>query len=208
MLLAVSGVAPSAPAAGEAPWEEPVPELEFDQAAFERILGRPARHRQCFGITSLAGGGPLALINAALDAYKNALHEPQGYLHPVAVLYHGFGVAFAFNDALWNEYVIPTLVSLKQAGTLTPGDGNPYLRSGNDSNPASVESLASRGTTFVICHNAFKAGAYQFAALTKRSSVAVYKQMRAGVVAGAIFAPAGVMAINACQEAKFTYLQT
>jgi intracellular sulfur oxidation DsrE/DsrF family protein len=30
----------------------------------------------------------------------------------------------------------------------------------------------------------------------------------AGIVPGALVVPAGVMAINACQEAKFTYIQS
>jgi hypothetical protein len=36
----------------------------------------------------------------------------------------------------------------------------------------------------------------------------VHAAILAGILPGALVVPAGVMAINACQEAKFTYIQS
>ncbi len=212
-----------APAAGEAASgtsskkTRPSPEeltFSFDQDRFNEILAKPAKHKQCFGVTKLQGGDALEGMNNTIAAYRHYLKEPAGSVQTVAVLYHGPAVAFAFSDTIWNEYVVPTMPSApesirKDFADIKLGHGNPFLRS-TASNPeaVSVRSLLKKGSSFFVCHNAIAGFSYMVSGVVHQPIEKVHAAILAGIVPGALVVPAGVMAINACQEAKFTYIQS
>jgi intracellular sulfur oxidation DsrE/DsrF family protein len=192
--------------------------FHFDEARFNDILARPARHRQCCASAKVAGGSVLDSMVSTMYAYEVTLGEGPGTVHEVAVLYHPAGVILGLNDALWNEMVLPALARLSSYfrtdltlhGAPKAGGGNPYLhrdRSAALLDDTAIETLVSRGCHFFVCNNALLGLADSLAtALGERSEV-VYARLLGGLVPGAMAVPAGVMAINACQEAHFTYLQ-
>jgi intracellular sulfur oxidation DsrE/DsrF family protein len=185
----------------------------FDRAAFNATLGKRARHKQCFGATRISNGTLLEEMLNSISAYAVDLNEGPGSLHAVGVLYHGASIFMAMNDDLWNKIVIPGLPGLSEEiradiGAVTPGKGNPYLHAApSDTADASVEQLVRMGSSFFVCNNALMGFAQLFAGALKERSDSIQAEMLAAVVPGALVVPAGVMAINACQEAKFTYLQ-
>lgn len=191
----------------------------FDRARFDEILAKPVKHKQCFGAIKLVPD-VLDGMNNSINAYEEYLKEGVGAMQAAAVLYHGFSIALAFNDALWNEYLIPLLGSKQfqkyasaeerdAVAKVAPGKGNPFLHSASsDPDDVSVERLVSRGSSFFVCHNAI-AGASGFIADSSKQPVEkVHAAIMNGIVPGALAVPAGVMAVNACQEAKFTYIQS
>ncbi len=192
------------------------PAFHFDQARFDAILASPARHRQCFASTKLSDGLVLEKMVSSMYAYEITLSQGAGALHAVAVLYGGLSVALAFNDELWNEIVVPSYARIEPkyrvqfASQPVAGKGNPYLHRASSQplvDDQAVEPLVSRGANFFVCNNALEGYAGLFARALDASSDAIYQRLVKGLVPGSMPVPAGVMAINACQEARFTYLQ-
>ena len=181
--------------------------FDFDQARFEQILAKPARHRQCFGATKIDGGNVIDAMANSMNAYEKFLGEPAGSMHTVAVLYHNAAIAIAMSNTVWNEILLPSLDGApeeirKQFAHVKAGSGNPYLQ------PGWLPEIVSRGGSFFVCHNAIQGFSEMAASALKRPVHAVHAAIMKGIVAGALVVPAGVMAVNACQEAKFTYIQS
>lgn len=218
--LATLASAAAVPAAAASPKSAPPPvtahdarpAFHFDAARFNEILAKPARHRQVFGAKKVDGGTVLYAMNNSIDAYDVFLKEGPASMHAVAVLYHGAAIALAMNDAVWNAVLFPTLKKASESfradfADAKPGKGNPYLRSATSStSDLSVQSLGKRGSHFFVCHNAIAGFAAMAAGALKEPAQKVHDAIMAGIVPNALVVPAGVMAINACQEAKFTYL--
>ena len=198
---------PAAAAATPAPASAATDDLTFtfDRTRFDAILNKPARHKQCFGATKIAGGEVLALMLNSIKAYDDYLKEGAGALQPVAVLYHGNAIGIALNNAAWNELLIPFLqktpVMAKDIPEAKPGKGNPYLA-------RQVPDLVARGASFFVCHNAIAGVTYALSEGLGPPAGQIHEALMAAIVPGALVVPAGVMAINACQEAHFTYIQT
>lgn len=191
----------------------------FDRNAFERILAEPILHKQCFAATEIQNGIIFNSMIASLYAYEFDLHEGAGSLHAVAVLYHPVAVALGLNDQIWNDLIIPALPHLSpylhggltDGKKLVPGRGNPYLHRAVATpleDDPSIEALASRGCHFFLCNNALTGLAESLAPVHGSSSAKIHSRFLGSIVPNALVVPAGVMAINACQEAQFTYLQT
>jgi len=176
----------------------------FDRARFDAILNTPARHKQCFGATKLEGGDVLDGMHNSNEAY--ATYYPHEAYQAVAVLYHGSSIALAMNDAVWNDILTPWLSHNPKMAEQVPeakaGGGNPFLR--QTLLPAEV----ARGSAFLVCHNAIAGFSYSAADALGQPAAKIHAAIMAGIIPGALVVPAGVMAINACQETHFTYIQT
>lgn len=213
--LAVSSLLALAPQAARAATPRPATHgaapkpqdltFTFDRERFDAILARPAKHKQCFGATKVDGGSVMEGMNNTIAAYREYMDEAPASVQTVAVLYHGAAIALAFDDAVWNEILFPSLKAAPQDiraqfSDARPGKGNPYAKD--------LADMVGRGSSFFVCHNAL-AGFAGIAADALKAPVAkLHREMLAGVLAGALVVPAGVMAINACQEAHFTYIQS
>lgn len=169
------------------------------------MLAKPATHRQCFGATKIDDGNVIYAMGNTRNAYVDYLGEAADSVHTVAVLYHGAAIALAFNDKVWNELFFPTLKGAPRKlrdefEDAKPGKGNPYRQD--------IAGAVAQGASFFVCHNAIAGFAHLMAGALKRSAKSVHAALLAGVLPGALIVPAGVMAIDACQEAKFTYIQS
>ena len=180
----------------------------FNSQLFARTLARSARHRQCFATTHLNNGEALILMLNSLNAYEYDLGEGPGTLHCAAVFYHGYAAAIAFNDQVWNELVLPSnILSAAHSVAAPAGSGNPYLSAHtNRKEDASVEALSARGASFFVCHNSIQSASTQLAQALSLKPADVMRRLLAGIVPQAQVVPAGVMAVNALQEAHFTYI--
>jgi intracellular sulfur oxidation DsrE/DsrF family protein len=229
--LAASSLFALAPAAAGAATPSPSPSprasakrppltFTFDRSRFDEILAKPAKHKQCFAATSIEDGGVMFAMNNSIDAYENFLKEGAGAMQAVAVLYHGPSIFMAMNDAAWNEILTPFFKNNVFRSSLPPdhrkdftslklGKGNPFLHSETkDPDDVSIERLASKGSSFFVCHNALAGWSHGISRTLKMSAQDVHRRLMSSIVPSALVVPAGVMAINACQEAKFTYIQS
>jgi intracellular sulfur oxidation DsrE/DsrF family protein len=144
-------------------------------------------------------------MNNTINAYEQYLDEKPGAVQTVAVLYHGAAIAIAMTNSVWNDLLFTTLKGAppeirSQFTDAKPGKGNPYA--------GDVAGLVKRGSSFFVCHNAIVGFAEIAAGVLKQPREKVHAAIMAGILPGALAVPAGVMAVNACQEAKFTYIAT
>ncbi|MEO6836241.1 MAG: hypothetical protein ABI231_10115 [Candidatus Tumulicola sp.] len=198
--------------------EPSLPPLHFEVAAFDAALNTAAPHRHLFASTKIDGGVVLAAMRNTLNAYGD-IGVATRDVFPVAVLYHGGSVFLAFDDAVWNEYLIP----LQPKGARNLDDyakdfdtvydpkkrGNPCLHKTGGHEDTSIESLvADAGACFFVCNNAARGFAHYIATHLKKQPAEVYVQLAAHLVPNAMLVPAGVWAVHAIQERRYTLLQT
>jgi intracellular sulfur oxidation DsrE/DsrF family protein len=207
--MSAAGFAMSAAEATAAASSTPAPSaavpFSFNRAEFDAELAKPYRHRQLLGSTKLADGTVLHYMENGLRAYADGFGEGPGTLHVAAVLY-GTSLTLVTDDAMWSKYGF--------AGTLRT-EGETLDASAATKNPyaARVAALVTQGAAFFVCNNALSGTAYRLAKNaahgepTRGQVVAIHDDLAAHLLTGATIVPAGVAAINAAQEAHFTYVQ-
>ncbi|HTZ56354.1 MAG TPA: hypothetical protein VMB20_15005 [Candidatus Acidoferrum sp.] len=192
------------------------PKLDFDLEGFNALLDGAQSHKNLFTAVQLEGGEVLSAMRNTLNSYRDVGVEWSDVL-PVAVLYHGFSILLAFDDLIWNRYVIPFSAKLKhgngaaQIASVRKGQstGNPCLREQGGEWDTSIRSLvADAGTRFFVCNNAALGTASMMAKALGKPFDDVYNDLSHHLVQNAMLVPAGVWAIHAIQEQRFTLLQT
>lgn len=192
-----AGVAASTIAAPAA--AAPPPVLAFDRVAFEKILNRPFAHRQVFASTALGNGIVLHYMENSLAAYEHGFNEGPGTVHAAAVLY-GTSLSLACDDTIWSKYHLAALLAGMKTNPETIKDAeskNPFA--------ARVAALQTAGASFFVCNNALRG---LTGSISEKSGTGdVYADVVAHLLPGVMVVPAGVAALNAAQEARFTYIQ-
>ena len=161
----------------------------------------------------------LGQMRSTLNAYRDVGIALTG-VRPVAVFYHGLALTLGFDDVIWNEYFIPLFAKdTKRADADTVKDfdsvydakkrGNPCLHKQGGRNDTSLESLvADAGARFFVCNNATQGFAHYIAKHFRKPSAEVYANLVAHLVPNAALVPAGVWAVHAIQERRYTLLQS
>jgi intracellular sulfur oxidation DsrE/DsrF family protein len=206
---ATPAVTPAASAPPSAPGTFDTVPFTFDVAGFTAVLNQPFPHRQLVSATSYAtASDALAFMNNTLRAYA----DPRGFnagpksVHAAAVLYHGTSCFLALDDSMYAKYPIHSIIAGHDGSTAAPNvnaGGADYR-----------ELVEKHGASFFVCNNALSGLAGLIAkktadpgtAVTRDQVIAIHDDLAAHFLPGTLLVPAGVAAINAAQEAKFTYL--
>ena len=125
-------------------------------------------------------------MNASLDAYSGALEA-------LGVLY-GLATPAAIDGDAWARYRLGVRLNAN-------AQRNPFA--------ARITQLQARGAKFVVCNHSLQGLAIAVAngvPQVQEPVDTVLATMRAHLVRGVTTVPAGVQAINAAQEAGYTYL--
>ena len=213
---------PAARSASPSPSPSPepsLPPLHFDLAAFDAMLNVAVPHRHLFASTKLEDAVVLAGMRNTLNAYHD-IGVSLAEVRPVAVLYHGLSVTLGFDDTIWNEYFIPIFApkgkhvtsddATKDFDTVYDAKkrGNPCLHKQGGHEDISIESLvADAGARFFVCNNATEGFARYVARHLNKSAVSVYENLVAHLGPNTILVPAGVWAVHAIQERRYTVEQ-
>lgn len=203
---AVADAAASPSPAPKRRWGQAIP-FNFDRARFDQILARPAKHKQCFGAVRIDDGNVFGSMANTMNAYADYYDEGDDVVQTVAVLYHGSAVTMGLSSSVWNDILFPMLKHAPEEfrrdfADFKPGSGNPYL------SRIWLPGAVARGASFFLCNNVLSGLASMSAEALKQPGNKVHAAIMGGIVPGALAVPAGVMAINACQEAKFSYIQS
>lgn len=219
--LAASTLAAAVPSIALAdaapPAHPPSAKLDFDLEGFEALLSTSQSHKLLFAAVEINGGEVLGAMRNTLNAYRD-VGITWNDCFPVAVLYHGLSICLAFDDAIWNDYIIPfahnnpkesersrQIASVRKNG----GSGNPCLREQGGENDTSIRALiADAGARFFVCNNAARGVANLLGTTLRKSPDAVYADLARHLVPNAMLVPAGVWAVHAIQEQRFTLLHT
>jgi intracellular sulfur oxidation DsrE/DsrF family protein len=176
--------------------------VPYDFAAVDARLNRVARHRQVFATARISDGVVVALMNHGIDAYENAMGEGPGALHAAAVFY-ARGVVLGLDDAMWRKYRLAS-------AALRRGDSIGSQTAAHNPFSDALAALAARGATLLVCDRALADWSTYLVGLGGFSATSpedVHAEFRAHLLPGALLVPAGVAALNAAQEARFTYVQ-
>jgi hypothetical protein len=216
-----AAAAPAGVSAADAPPAAPAPSglddavpFHFDRAAFAAVLGRPSDHRQVLAARSFADARDgLRLLHNSIDAYTDPMYFAGGpnAMHAAAVFYHGSSPLLALDDTMWAKYPLASAI-ITFAGTAKPG-----IEKDAHANPAIApyaELVAKHGASFFVCNNALSGIASYIAQqvtpagspATRANVVAIHDEMTQHFLPGTFLVPAGVAALNAAQEARFTLL--
>jgi|SRR5579862_875105 len=217
-LTTSAGAATVLAASGAAPKPTPdaaIPAFKFDTAAFDAALETTATHRHLFASTKMDGGDVLGAMRGVFDAYAT-LGTAASDMRPVAVLYHGASICLGFDDTIWNQYFIPMHAKFPESITKdfdtvykANARGNPCLHKTGDKDDSSVEGLvADAGARFFVCNHAARGVATMTAHALKMDPTTVYQAFASHLVPNTMLVPAGVWAVHAIQERRYTYLQT
>jgi intracellular sulfur oxidation DsrE/DsrF family protein len=193
-----------------------MPPLNFDLSAFDAALQTTASHRHMFASIKLAGGQVLDTMRTVIKAYGET-GVPSSDVRAVSVLYHGAAVTLAFDDAVWKEYFIPMhskasgetelITDLNTVYEANKTKGNPCLHKTGTQDDSSIEALAAYDVHFFVCNRATQGFAQYIARHLKKNAIAVYDDLAAHLVPNAMLVPAGVWAVHAVQERRYTYEQ-
>jgi len=195
--------------------------MRYDRRALDIILHRPARHRQVVAVEHVKNGSTLRKIVNSLNGYAFGYGEGPGTMHVVVVLYDT-GVLLGLGDRSWREnnlYDIALAASDPIRGVMRV-PGNPFLHApsglsthDDPDNPrgfyqdTSIDTLRARGVDVLVCDNALRATVRRIATSHGAANVDdVAKRLHTDLIPGALLVPAGVTALDAAQEAHFTFL--
>jgi hypothetical protein len=215
---AIAAAIPGVALADAAPQTRPAnPKLDFDVDAFMQLLDSSQSHKLLFATVEINGGEVLGAMRNTLNAYRD-IGVTWNDVFPVAVLYHGLSICLAFDDTIWNDYVIPLqrkspkdsahnrqIASVRKTG----GSGNPCLREQGGENDTSIRSLiGDAGARFFVCNNAARGASNMIGTALGKSPDLIYADLSRHLVPNAMLVPAGVWAVHAIQEQRFTLLHT
>ena len=182
----------------------------FDLNAFHAILDKKAAHKHLFQIRKADSGTGIEAMQSTVEPYQDLGVSAKDLLF-VAVLHHGTSIAFAFDDAIWDQY--PRALLKKDAANLTTNEKDLASAIGDSKtgNPmkSQIASLAtSCNAHLFVCNNALKGWTEYLAKQLGHQPSDVYSAFVAALLPNASTVPAGVWAIHAIQERGFTLLPT
>ncbi|MBV9102927.1 MAG: hypothetical protein JO060_05000 [Candidatus Eremiobacteraeota bacterium] len=197
----------------------------FQTTEFSRLIHRPYRHRQVFGAHRAENGSLFGHMREALNAYEYDLGEGAGTLHAAAVLY-GTAATLGLDDELWQRYRLAAVLTARDDDVEAAANGrkgNPFLHGRHAYDPTlprsdvrhpshddSIDALQRRGASFFVCNVALVALGSFIAANPHyaggRELDGVLADLRAHLAFGMVLVPSGMAALNAAQEARFTYV--
>jgi hypothetical protein len=194
---------------------------DFDRAAFERAVGRPARIRQLYE--------QVLFRPAVLGSVKNSFNGLRfgfGYAAgtiAIALGAHGPSAAYGYSDETWTKYRIGEFFKLTDASG-APIASNVFVprrapidEGADPDDPAgmfqdsSIEMLQYRGLIVLTCHTAVEEQARQLvkggAAPAGTSAADVADDILTHLIPGAIVVPSMVATIAVLQaQYRYTYL--
>ncbi|MDE2482652.1 MAG: hypothetical protein KGN02_10725 [bacterium] len=193
---------------------------DFDEAAFAKLLGRPAEIRQMFEAIAFKPG-MLANIKNSL----NGLHFGYGYPADkiaVAVAGHGPSAAYGYSDYVWAKYKIGEFFGIKNDAGETISS-NIWLKEkatyDTNADPdddkgmyqdTSIEALQKRGAVFLTCHTAVEEQSRNIVkkglAPSGMSASEVAADILTHLIPGAVVVPSMVATVAVLQaKYKYTY---
>jgi hypothetical protein len=184
-------------------------------------------HRCLFDFPQFKNGMPLLHILNYLNTYGEAYKSAPGTVGAVGTFYSlgpQASIPFAFNDAMWAKYQLGEYTGLKDAGGkaytrnvfYNPTKDDAHLLFAAIQSPTipelapampgiGIKELQSKGTTFLLCRNAFGGWCAELQARNKGKAPEIMAEMMANLLPGVIPVPAMVIAIDKAQKAGITY---
>ena len=176
------------------------------------------KHRQIFDMPQPGGGLPLIHVRNYLNAYRDAYGMSAPDVNAVVSLYF-MTVPLAFQDAMWEKYKFGEPTKVMDSGTNAAAVRNVFARARDGAEllpvgaapvpvpaDASIQSLQSRGATFLLCNNAFNFWIGGIAKATGGKPEDIRAELVSQLLPGVVIVPAMVVAFNLAQERGLSYM--
>lgn len=188
----------------------PQPPKSWDDSWFSRLT---AKHKAVFDSPEIGGGAALSHASGYIRGAYDALAAAPTDVQAVIVMRHR-GAVMALNSAMWAKYPIAEMRNEKdESGALVKD--NPYAgtpsnnpQSNADHPQANLAWLSQHGHILLVCDLATRALSSQLATKTHGDSKAIYEELKANLVPGAILQPTGVYAALRAQESGASYMRS
>ena len=207
--LGVIAVAASAPKLATARRDsESAVGSPWDMSWVDRVM--LAKYRVVFDANNIADGFALNLAADFLDTCHEVYGTRDDEARAVIVM-RQLGTQMAFNDDLWDRYAIGEERKINDPSTHKPARRNPFWRAAPGTSgmmaESTVEALVARGAIVLVCNRAAMNIASSMAERTKRDVEEVRKDVRAGLVPGALLMPNGIFALIRAQNAGCAFMR-
>jgi hypothetical protein len=142
---------------------------DWKVSEFNQLAENPARVKQVYDISQIAGGKFLNNIKNSLNGLHFGFGIPHEQIKIVAAL-HGPATFLNYDDFIWNKYKIGAWLEINDPSTNRPTLKNPYYASKagealhySSEDPesgasvyqdTSIEALQHRGVKMLSCHTA------------------------------------------------------
>ena len=154
-------------------------------------------HKQVYDIVTPAGGIGIAFARNFLTANAEGYGLTDKDLSVVVSFRHS-GIAFAFDDALWQKYKFGEVFEVRDPQAAAPVSKNPQREL--------MLALQKRGVVFTVCGMALRRRSGEAAQRTGATADSVRQEWRTALLPGVIEVAAGVVAVNRTQERGFSYV--
>lgn len=192
--------------------------FRFDRERFSAMIGKPYAHRQVTCATSYQSAlEALSHMEKTLKVFA----DPGGFnagpnaTHVAAVFYGSVSYAISLDDAMFAKYPIGLAID----ADLHPGDATytavwAAIHSNRDAQEYRA-LVADHDASFLVCNNALSGFAVDIAkrmaggssaGVTREQVVAIHDDFSDHFLPGTLLVPAGVAALCAIQEARYTFL--
>ncbi len=192
---------------------------DWKMAQFETLLKDRAKAKQVYDIRQIGDGKFLNNIKNSLNGFEFGFGVPKEEIKVVAAL-HGPPNMLNFNDDAWLKYRLGEFLHVDDPVTGSPALRNIYFpqkgfkETGPDAEKSvlqdtSIETLQSRGVTFLSCHTATEE---QVHALVKERALKesvedIVNDLQGHALPNVLIVPAMVAAVCMLQsEGRFTYI--
>lgn len=173
------------------------------------------KYRQLFDFNAHGDGIGLIHMHNFVETLKSAYGAKPSDINVVGTFYGGT-TALGWNDAMWAKYKLGAALNLTDPETKAPVTRNWFFQP-KKTDPvflngmladASIQHLAARGATFVLCNNALRFWTMRLAGQGLGRAEDIAADIKANLLPGVVVVPAMVIAIAAAQRHGLTYMRT
>lgn len=199
-------------------------ESDWKVSEFNQLARNPARVKQVYDVSQIAGGKFLNNIKNSLNGLHFGFGIPREQIKIVAAL-HGPATLLNYDDFIWNKYNIGAWLKINDFSTNQPTLKNPYYAgkagatlqySSEDPDSTasiyqdtSIQALQHRGVKLLSCHTATEEQVRALIAhqnLTKQPELIV-KEMLAHALPDVLVVASMVAAIALLQtDGRYSYI--
>lgn len=172
----------------------------WDVSWLDRLAA--TKYRATFNGGDIDDGAILDLVQRFYDGYR-AAHGTTDPEMGAVVVFRRAGTVMAFNDAMWSKYNIGADRKVNDGDT--PAKRNVFWKS--DSNhETTIDALQQRGMISLVCNLATTNVSHSMARKAGLDADAVYNEVKANLVPGAILVPSGIYGLIRAQNAGCAYM--
>jgi intracellular sulfur oxidation DsrE/DsrF family protein len=157
-----------------------------------------ARYRVVFNVDNISDGIVGDYVSTFLDQFHE-VHNTKDADTRAVVVFRRNGTGLGFNDAMWDKYGIGEYAKVKDPSTKANARRNIFWHQ-------TLEKLTGRGMIAVVCNVATHGYSYGLAEQNRLQADAIYEDLKANLIPGAVMAPSGIFALIRAQNAGCAWM--